>query len=106
MQTNPKAAAARASSHLQAVPLPVPAGGFVPPQLQTHDGADQVHHHGGEQEDDGGRLARLDPAERRVDAGVEDGVGAEAPPGRVPDVDDACREPQTPVRTPENRSRS
>lgn len=75
--------------HLVAAPLPVAAGGLVPPQLEAHGGSDQVHHQGDEQEDDGGGLARLRPAEGPVDAVVEDRVGAQASAGGVPDVDDA-----------------
>ena len=60
------------------------------PQLQTDQGADQVEQHGEEEEDDGGRLARLCPAEGPVDGVAEHRVGAEAPAGGVPDVDDRC----------------
>lgn len=85
---NPDTVCVCVSSHLVADPLPESACGLVPPQLQTHHGSDQVNHHGDEQEDDGGRLARLRPAERSVYAVVEDGIGAEPATRRVPDVDD------------------
>lgn len=74
--------------YLVALALPVPARGFVPPQLEAHDGSDQVHHHGDEEEDDGGGLTRLRPAEGAVDAVVENRVGAEAPAGGVPHIND------------------
>lgn len=78
-----------ASVYLLAVLLPVSARGFVPPQLETHHGADQIHHHGDKEEDDGGGLARLRSAEGAVHAAVEDRVGAEPPAGGVSDVDDS-----------------
>lgn len=77
--------------YLMAVTLPVPARGFMPPQLETHDGSDQVHNHGDEQEDDGGCLACLCSAEGSVDAIVEHRVGAEAPAGGIANINDACR---------------
>lgn len=79
------------SLDLLAVALPVSARSFVPPQLETHHGADQVHHHGHKQEDDGGGLARLCSAEGAGQAVVEDRIGAEPPAGRVSDVDDSWR---------------
>lgn len=77
-------------SYLVAVKLPVPASGFVPPQLETHDGSDQVHNHGDEQKDDGGCLASLCSAEASIDAIVENRVGAEAPAGGIANINDAC----------------
>ena len=68
------------------------------PQLQTDQGADQVEQHGEEQEDDGGRLARLRAAEGPVDGVVEHRVGAEPPAGGVPDVDDRCGTKGTTIR--------
>lgn len=73
-----------------AVKLPVPAIGFMPPQLETHNGPDQVHNHGDEQKDDGGSLAGLCSAEGSVDAIVENRVGAEAPAGGIANINDAC----------------
>lgn len=85
-----------ASVYLLAVLLPVSARGFVPPQLETHHGADQIHHHGDKEEDDGSGLARLRSAEGAVHAAVEDRVGAEPPAGGVSDVDDSwCNIKQT-----------
>lgn len=60
------------------------------PQLEADAGADQVDDHGEEQEDDGGRLSGLRPAEGAAHAVVEHGVGAQAPAGGVAHVDDAC----------------
>lgn len=62
----------------------------MPPQLQTHDGSDQVHDHGDEQKDDGGGLAGLCSAEGSVDTIVENRVGAEAPAGGIANINDAC----------------
>lgn len=76
-------------TYLLAVLLPVSARSLAPPQLETHHGADQIHHHGDKEENDGGRLARLRSAEGAVHAVVEDGIGAEPAPSRVPDVDDS-----------------
>jgi len=76
------------SSHLLAVLLLVPASGLMPPQLETHDGTDQIHNHSDKQKDDGGGLAGLRYAERSVDAVVEDRVGAETPSSCVSYVDD------------------
>lgn len=71
-----------------AVALPVPARGFVPPQLETHDGSDQVHEQGDKEKDDGGSLTRLCPAEGSVDAVVENRVGAEATAGGISNIND------------------
>lgn len=78
----------RRSSYLVAVTLPVPARGFMPPQLETHDGSDQVHHHGDKQKDDGGSLTCLGSAEGSVNAIVENRVGAEAPAGGISNIND------------------
>lgn len=75
--------------YLLAVLLPVSARSFVPPQLETHHGPDQIHHHGDKEEDDGGRLARLCSAEGAVHAAVEDRVGAEPTASCVSDIDDS-----------------
>lgn len=74
--------------YLLAVLLPVSARSFVPPQLETHHGTDQIHHHGDKEEDDSSSLARLRSAEGAVQAVVEDGIGAEPTASRVSDVDD------------------
>lgn len=76
------------NSYLMAVTLPVPACGFMPPQLETHDGSDQVHDHGDKEKDDGGRLTCLCSAEGSIDAVVKNRVGAEATAGGVSDIND------------------
>lgn len=82
--------------YLVAVTLPVPARGFVPPQLETHDGPDQVHDHGDKQKDDGGSLTGLCSAEGSVDAIVENRVVAEAPAGGISNINDSwCTEGMT-----------
>lgn len=75
-------------SYLVAVTLPVPACGFMPPQFETHDGSDQVHHHGDKQKDEGGCLTCLCPAEGSVDAIVENRVEAEATAGGILNIND------------------
>ena len=47
------------------------------PQLETHDGSNQINNHCDKQKDDGSSLASLCSAERTIDAIVEDWVGAE-----------------------------
>lgn len=71
-----------------AVALPVPACGFMPPQLETHDGSDQVHDHGDKQKNDGGCLTGLCSAEGSVDAIVENRVEAEATAGGISNIND------------------
>lgn len=62
------------------------------PQLETHDGSDQVHEQSDKQKDDGSCLASLCSAERPINAVVEDWEGAEPSTSRVADIDDAWQQ--------------
>lgn len=83
-----------ALSHLEAEALSQPASRFVPPQLKANDGADQVHQHGDEEEDDGSGLSGLRAAKGPVDAIVEDGIVTKAATDGVPHIHDPARHVQ------------
>lgn len=76
------------SSHLLAVSLPVPACRFMPPQLETHNGSNQIHNHSDKQKDNGCSLTRLHSAEHSIDAVVEDGVETKTSTIGVTNVND------------------
>lgn len=78
-------------SYLAAVLLPISAYSFMSPQLETHDGSNQINDHGDKQEDDGGRLTSLCSAERPVDAVVKNRIWAESSTGCVAHIYDACQ---------------